>query len=268
MSQPRNYGVKLPCGHADAKYNLTKLGECITCRRVAGRRKMSTTPFYPCGHERTPENSVGTTDHLSCLTCKRERDVKRRQAKKSWLHCDHPRTPENTRMQGRKPRCKICETAYRDEYYGRRRAAHPHTGKILSGTATHFSCGCPRTSENTRKNGSPNGICRACNNRKAQEKRDRVRVEREARQARRQADSASVALYRTEKALAAERTQARQAAVIAEARRSYRAMLALQAEQGKGGRPRGKNTIQGVGKQVRDPLDLTPYLSDYFGRSA
>ena len=132
MSQPRKYGIKLPCGHADAKYNISKHGECYSCQRATrerAKRLEFPKPAKPkdtfvCGHPRTPENS-SCEKNPQCKICRRVQQTSRY----TKFRCGHDVSPSNIKQAGRWRRCLTCHLKREQDREERRsiRATRPPT---------------------------------------------------------------------------------------------------------------------------------------------
>lgn len=136
---------------------------------------------------------------------------------------------------------------------------------------TWRSCGHPKTPTNTTKSGYPQcRLCKQADARRARERKKRNAALRDAAFAQQEA----IALYRTEKAKRDERRKLNPQ--MTEAQRAFAAILERDRQNGKGGRPRGSKNGERYavkpGKPMlelrrNDPLDLTPYLGEFYGRA-
>lgn len=201
----------------------------------------------PCGHPDANYAIIRTESGDQCRACR-----------PTTFPCGHPRTSDNSTKE-RKPLCRICRNARQRDRY------------------STFKCGHAVTDENTRWSGKGKRLrrCLTCDTQKQVEAAERARRREYIaadRHAKAEAVTATIALYRAEKAAAKERQQNR---VMLEAKREYEAMLKREADLRKGGRPRksGAYHLQ-VSSRYRpampqchsDPRDaLLNALGDYSG---
>lgn len=153
--------------------------------RAASDRKYGGNFF--CGHPKTEENSIINKDrrgrHKTCRQCTLERrrrweTEKRRRlgigprTKKTYCKNGHAFTPENTYSANGRRRCRACDrekgrawraknaakvAQYQRTYYYERKYGSAPPPKQAP---TIFSCGHPRSAENT----TTENRCRACKN--------------------------------------------------------------------------------------------------------
>jgi hypothetical protein len=73
------------CENRSRRWDGIAVAGGLTRSKHAGTLKYSVSTAgnlcYPCGHERTPENTYSNADRRWCLLCRRNRDRKRMQIK-------------------------------------------------------------------------------------------------------------------------------------------------------------------------------------------